>query len=186
MELPVPEPVSLADLEAALPRIQQSPADRGTVDLIVRRPEVDMREVLTRGILSPAAGLEGDSWATRDSSRTADGSPHPEMQLTLMSSRVIALLTRDWALAGDQFFVDLDLSVANLPAGTRLRLGAAIVEVTPEPHTGCAKFAARFGRDALRFINSGTGRALRLRGLNARVVEAGVVNQGDSVHKLSG
>ncbi len=80
--------------------------------------------------------------------------------------------------------VDLDLSVDNLPPGTLLALGSAQIEVTAQPHTGCDKFAARFGREAAKWVNSSTGRPLRLRGLNARVVQPGAIRVGDSVRKL--
>ena len=153
----------------------------------MRRPAEDEREVLTEATLDPVVGLVGDLWPTRGSSRTPDGSAHPGMQLTLMNARAAALIAGDrdrWPLAGDQLYVDLDLSGENLPAGTRLAVGTAIVEVSDQPHTGCAKFAARFGRDALKFVNSTDGRALNLRGINTAIVEAGVVRVGDAIKKL--
>src|SRR5690349_10062509 len=131
---------SMDELVAALGRIRQSPADNGTLDMIVRRPSVDQREVLPEGTLDLASGLVGDNWSAKPSSRTPDKSPHPDMQLNLMNSRVIDLIagTRErWALAGDQLYVDLDLSAENLPPGTRLAIGAAVIEVTNQPHTGC-------------------------------------------------
>jgi MOSC domain-containing protein YiiM len=109
------------------------------------------------------------------------------MQINIMSARVIALVAMDrerWPLAGDQLFVDLDLSAHNLPPGTRLGIGEAVLEVTPLPHTGCAKFMARFGIDAVKFVNSPEGKELRLRGLNARVVQSGSIRAGDPVRKL--
>lgn len=152
--------------------------------LIVRRPKVDAREVIAEGELSLTDGLVGDSWRLRGSSRTADGGPHPNMQLNLMNARVIAAIagpmTR-WPLAGDQLFVDLDLSQDNLPPGTRLSIGEAVIEVTDQPHTGCGKFSARFGLDALKWVNSPEGRALGLRGVNARVVTPGRIRQGDVI-----
>lgn len=175
------------ELEAGLDFIHQSPREAGRLELIVRRPQVDEREILTEAVLTPETGLVGDSWIARGSSRTADGSPHPDMQLTLMNSRVIALLAptkEQWSLAGDQLFVDFDLSADNLPAGTRLAIGAATVEITAQPHTGCQKFAARFGREALVFVNTPDRRALRLRGANARVVQAGKIQTGDVVKKV--
>lgn len=175
------------ELTSGLAEIRRSPADDGTLELIVRRPAESEREVLEEGLLDLEVGLVGDSWHVRGSSRTPDGSANPLAQLTLMNVRTIALLAGDrerWPLAGDQLFVDLDLSIENLPPETRLAVGDAVVEVTAEPHTGCAKFSARFGSDALRFVNSPDGRALRLRGLNARVVEPGTVRPGDSVRKL--
>ena len=135
------------------------------------------------------AGLAGDTWPARASSRTADGSPHPGMQVTMMNSRAALLIAHDVGrrvLAGDQLYADLDLSPANLPPGTRLAVGSAVLEVTDQPHLGCAKFAARFGQDALRFVNSRVGRQLRLRGLNARVVVSGTVRTGDAIVKCAG
>jgi hypothetical protein len=174
-------------LELGLDEILRSPADRGTVELIVRRPAEDEREVLAEGVLDPDEGLVGDMWRTRGSSRTEDGSAHPGMQLTLMNARAVAAVAGDrerWPLAGDQLYVDLDLSLENLPPGTRLALGSAVIEVTDQLHTGCAKFTARFGSDAIRFVNQPPGRELRLRGMYARVVEPGTVRAGDAIRKL--
>lgn len=176
------------ELEAGLPEIQRAPSAEGVVELIVRRPGVGEREVLEEGALDVAEGLVGDNWRVRGSSRTTDGLGHPEMQLNVMSARVVDLVAAGdrerWALAGDQLYVDLDLSEANLPPGTRLALGSAVIEVTHEPHTGCAKFVARFGKDAHRFVNTKTHRHLRLRGLNAKVVEPGTVRAGDAIRKV--
>src|SRR5687768_854696 len=177
---------TLAELEAGLAATQVSPADEGTLELIVRRPAVGKRDVLTLGHLDPLVGLIGDTWNQRGSSRMPDRSPHPDMQINIMNSRAIALIAGDrsrWALAGDQLYVDLDLSAANLPAGTRLAIGAAVVEVTAQPHTGCGKFAERFGGDAVKFVNSPAGRALNLRGVNARVVIGGSIRAGDVVRR---
>jgi len=179
--------LDLSALEAGLPHIGASPADDGTLDLIVRRPHVDGREVLEVGELDIEVGLVGDTWAVRPSSRMPDGTAHPDMQLNVMNSRVVELLAQDpdrWALAGDQLYVDLDLSAANLPTGTQLSLGDAVIEVTDQPHTGCSKFSARFGGDALRFVNSPIGKELRLRGLNARVITPGTIRRGDRVARL--
>ena len=177
---------STAELEAGLIEVRDSPSDSGTVELIVRRPAVDEREVLTEAALDLEAGLEGDTWLVRGSSRTPDGSSHPGMQVTVMNVRAALLVAHEperRVLAGDQLFVDLDLSTGNLPPGTQLALGSAVLEVTDQPHLGCAKFAARFGQDALRFVNSRVGRELRLRGLNARVVVPGTVRAGDTIRK---
>jgi hypothetical protein len=176
------------ELAAGLEDIRRAPADAGTVELIVRRPAEDEREVLAEGRLTAEDGLVGDHWRARGSRSTPDGSADPECQLTLMSARVVNLLAggdrAGWAQAGDQLYVDLDLSVVNLPPGTHLAIGTAVIEVTEPPHTGCAKFSARFGSEALRFVNSAEGRALRMRGLNARVVEPGVVVPGDAVRRV--
>ena len=181
------EHLSIAELDAGLGDVRESPLDGGKVELIVCRPAVDERAVLAEGALDADAGLAGDTWQTRGSTRTADGSPHPGKQLTVMNSRAALLVARDpdrRMQAGDQLYVDLDLSPANLPPGARLALGSAVIEVTDQPHLGCAKFAARFGKDAWRFVNSKVGRELRLRGLNARVVVAGTVRPGDVIRKL--
>ncbi len=173
------------ELAAGLETIRRAPAVAGTVEMIVRRPAQDAREVLETGELTLADGLAGDHWRARGSRSTPDGSADPERQLTLMNARVVDLLAggdrAGWPLAGDQLYVDLDLSEANLPAGTQLTLGSAVVEVTEPPHTGCAKFGARFGSEALRFVSTPEGRALRLRGVHARVVRPGVVRRGDAV-----
>jgi hypothetical protein len=179
--------LTLAELEAGLGEIRHSPKDVGFLELIVRRPAVGEREVLARGELHLVEGLVGDSWHSRGSSRTSDGSSHPEMQLNVMNARVIALvaqLKERWPLAGDQLFIDMDLSVENLPAGAQLALGSAVIEVTPQPHTGCKKFVGRFGLDAMKFVNSTVGRQLNLRGINAKVVQAGLVCVGDVVKKV--
>ncbi|HEX8149891.1 MAG TPA: MOSC domain-containing protein [Pyrinomonadaceae bacterium] len=181
------EHLKAEELEAGLGDILRSPKDEGRLELIVRRPRVDEREVLEEGLLDPAEGLVGDGWKDRGSSRTPDGSPHPDMQLNVMNSRVLALIARErerWKLAGDQLIIDMDLSEENLPAGTRLALGSAVIEVTEQPHTGCKKFVARFGLDAMKFVNSPEGRRLRLRGLNARVVRPGRIRAGDAVGKI--
>ena len=171
-------------LEAGLDIIRAAPRDHGILKLIVRRPQAGAREVLDAGVLDPVEGLIGDNWRTRGSSRTADGSSHPDMQLNVMSARAIALIADEesrWPLAGDQLFVDLDLSAVNLPPGTRLSIGSAVIEVTNQPHTGCDKFVSRFGLDAMKFVNSPTGRELNLRGINARVVTPGRIRAGDRV-----
>jgi hypothetical protein len=175
------------ELEAGLGHVLLSPKDEGVLKLIVRRPAVDEREVLEEGELDLAEGLKGDSWKQRGSSRTPDGSAHPDMQLNVMNSRILDLVAQDrerWRLAGDQLIVDMDLSDENLPAGARLALGSAVIEVTEQPHTGCKKFVSRFGEDAVKFVNSPQGKRLRLRGLNAKVVRPGVVRVGDAVRKI--
>ena len=148
------------------------------------RPEVDKREVLEEAELNQKVGLVGDSWSSR---ATRHWTPHPDTQLTLMNSRAATLVALDrdrWPLAGDQLYVDLDLSVANLPPGTRISLGTAIIEVTEPPHTGCSKFSARFGEDAEKFVNSPVGRELNLRGINARVTQSGRIRVGDIANRV--
>jgi hypothetical protein len=177
----------MTELEAGLEELSRSPADEGVLELIVRRPRPEEREVLAEGELHPLEGLVGDCWRERGSSRTADGSAHPEMQLNVMNSRVIALVARSqerWPLAGDQLYLDLDLSEKNLPPGTRLALGTAVIEVTAQPHTGCKKFVERFGLEAMKFVNSAAGKQLRLRGMNAKVIRGGVIRVGQAARKL--
>lgn len=171
---------TLADLEAGIDTIRAAPQDTGTVTLVVRRPGKERREVLEAGQLDPDRGLVGDAWVRGDHG--------VDDQLTLMNSRVIDLLAGNrerWPLAGDQLYVDFDLSEEALPAGTRLAMGEAVVEVSQVPHTGCAKFAERFGRDGLRFVSTPAGRTLRLRGVYVRVVSAGVVRPGDAIRKMA-
>ncbi len=178
---------STSELEAGLGAVRESPADDGRLELIVRRPAPGEREILTGAALDLVDGLVGDCWTTRGSSRTEDGRAHPGMQVTLMNARAATLIAdgeAERALAGDQLYVDLDLSEANLPAGSRLEVGDAVVEVSDEPHLGCRKFAERFGRDAVRFVNAPAGRALRLRGVNTRVVRPGTVRTGDAVRRI--
>ena len=178
---------SFAELEEGLPEVRRSPVDNGAVRLIVRRPAPDERELVGAADLDTEQGLVGDTWLSRGSKATADGAADRRAQVTLMNARAAALIagpSEDWAAAGDQLYVDLDLGEANLPAGTRLAVGTAVLEVSPTPHTGCAKFSARFGVDAMRIVNAPEGRALRLRGMNATVVTSGSVRLGDPVRKI--
>lgn len=175
-----------AELEAGLDAIRSAPSDEGSLAMIVRRPAVDQREVLQEGKLDPVEGLMGDTWKVRGSTFPADFGPDPETQLNVMNARAIALIAGDpdrWALAGDQLYLDMDLSIENVPPGTRLAIGEAVIEVSEKPHSGCQKFSGRFGMDALRFVNSEVGRQLRLRGLNAWVVAPGTIRRGDAVRK---
>lgn len=178
--------LSTDQLAAGVEGVLAAPADAGTVELVVCRPAVDERQVLDEGTLVVGEGLAGDTYLERGSTRTGDGSAHPEAQLNIMSSRAVDLVAdgdKDrWPLAGDQLFVDLDLTRANLPTGTRLRVGSAVIEVTAKSHTGCAKFAARFGIDAARWVNSSDEH--RYRGICAAVVEGGTVRPGDPITKL--
>jgi MOSC domain-containing protein YiiM len=174
-------------LEAGVADVRSAPKDAGTVELIIRRPDIGERELLDEAELDPVEGLVGDNWRTRGSRSTPDGSAHPDLQLTLMNARATALIARThdrWPLAGDQLYVDFDLSWANLPPGTRLAVGSAVIEITAEPHTGCGKFARRFGVEALKFVNSAVGRELNMRGRNARIVTGGTVRTGDTLRKL--
>jgi MOSC domain len=177
------------ELLAGLDNIRRAPTDEGVLELIVRRQSVDEREVLEQAELNSVQGLIGDSWNRRWSKSTPDGSPNVEMQITIMNSRVAALVAQEkdrWQLAGDQLYLDMDLSAANLPAGVRLAVGSSVIEVTAPPHLGCQKFVARFGMEAMRFVNSPVGKELRLRGIYARVIQPGVIRTGDLARKLEG
>jgi hypothetical protein len=182
-------PSTLEELDARIDHVRSAPSDRGTLEMIVIRPDVGDRVVLDEAHIDRAHGVVGDSWKDRGSSRTADGSSHPDMQLNIISSRVLDLISggrERWPLAGDQLCVDFDLSEANIPPWTKLEIGDAVIEITDQPHTGCGKFSSRYGADALRWVNSKEGTALHLRGVNARVVEPGVIRTGDVVMKLGG
>jgi MOSC domain-containing protein YiiM len=173
--------LSQEELEAGLETIRQSPKDGGELVLIVRRPQSNEREILATGELDPRVGLVGDNWCERAS---ADD---PDTQLNVMNARAAALVAIEpdrRSLAGDQLFIDIDLSDDNLPPGSRLSIGAAVIEVTAVPHTGCKKFTQRFGVDAVKFVNTGTGKELHLRGINARVVQAGTIQAGDVARKV--
>jgi len=181
--------LSMAELEASMAHIRQSPKDNGVLRMIVRRPRENEREVVERGELDLSQGLIGDNWKGRGSKHTPDGSANIHAQLTVMNSRTIELLAQAeerWSLAGDQLYIDMDLSDNNLPPGTRLAIGSAVIEVSAVPHTGCKKFSSRFGVDAMKFVNSEEGKRLHLRGINARVVRGGVICVGDVVEKVNG
>jgi hypothetical protein len=174
------------ELVAGVPEVLRAPRGEGTVELIVCRPEEGERRLLEEAELDLALGLVGDMWHRRPSKRT--GAPNPNAQVTLMNARAADLVAGGdrgrWPLAGDQLFVDLDLTAEALPVGSRLAAGTAVLEVTADPHTGCDKFRARFGSDALRLVNGKEHRHLRLRGVNAKVVEPGVVHRGDAIRVL--
>ena len=179
--------LSLTELEAGMGHIRQAPKDQGILKLIVRRPSVDEREVLTEGELNAEEGLVGDTWKVRVSASSKAGLANINKQITIMNARAIALLAQTeerWPLAGDQLYADLDLSDDNLPPGTQLAIGSAIVQVSPDPHTGCDKFSSRFGLEALKFVNSAEGKRLHLRGINTRVIQAGTIKVGDTIRKL--
>jgi hypothetical protein len=177
---------SISELEAGIDRIIDAPSDSGALSLIVRRPVEGEREVLEVGKLDLIDGLIGDSWRARALAESSSGYPDPGTQLNVMSARAISLIAGDpgrWQLAGDQLYLDFDISEDNLPAGTRLAIGESVIEVSEKPHRGCQKFSQRFGIDALRFVNSEAGRKLRLRGFNARVVAPGTIRRNDPVYK---
>ena len=182
MEIQATKYLSMEELEAGLEYIRQSPKDEGELKLIVRRPQIEEREVLQTGQLDLDEGLVGDTWKTRSS-----GQPEFGRQVTLMNARTIDLLAQEqerWPLAGNQLFVDLDLSVDNLPPGAQLQVGLAVLEVSSLPHTGCNKFSSRFGLEALKFVNSPVGKGLRLRGINTRIVQPGLIQVGDVAKRL--
>lgn len=179
--------LSVTELEAGMDHIRQSPKETGVLKMIVRRPDVDEREVIHEGQLNTLEGLEGDTWKARGSSHTPDGSVNVNAQITVMNARTVALLAQEeerWPLAGDQLYIDMDLSDDNIPPGTRLGIGTAIIEVSAQPHSGCKKFSSRFGVEAMKFVNSPEGKRLHLRGINTRVVQAGTIRVGDTVKKI--
>jgi hypothetical protein len=183
----VPYHRRFADIERIATELGSSPTDDGIVEMIVCRPATDERQVLEEGVLDTRHGLRGDSWETRLTSGPY-GRPDPLRQITVMNSRVLASIAghRDrWQLAGDQLIVDLDLSIDSLPPGTQLQIGDAVAEVTEPPHTGCAKFAGRFGAEALAWANGHAGRQQRRRGMHVRVLESGTVRPGDTIRKLA-
>ena len=186
---PMSEPAgeTMERLQAGLDRVLRAPADDGRIELIVARPAEEERVLLERASFEPGRGLTADTWSVRPTRKT--GAPNPDAEVTLMSSRAAALVAgsaepESWAPAGDQLYADLDIGVANLPAGSRLAVGSAVLEVTAEPHLGCGKFIRRYGTDAMKLVNSERGRELRLRGVNLRVVEAGEAAVGDRIRRL--
>jgi hypothetical protein len=179
--------LTMTELESGLEALGASPQDKGTLEMIVCRPNVDERRALEQAELSLAEGMVGDNWRARGSKSTEDGSANPEAQITLMNSRAIQVFAGErsqWPLAGDQLFVDLDLSIDNLPPGQRIAIGTAILEISVTPHTGCAKFTERFGSDAIRLVNSPEGKQQRRRGVNARIIQPGTIHVGDVVSKI--
>lgn len=179
--------LSMRELEAGMDYLRQAPKDNGVLIMVVRRPAVDEREVLREGELNLLDGLVGDTWKDRVSRHSTDGLANINAQITVMNARAIELLAQSeerWALAGDQLYIDFDLSDDNLPAGTRLAIGSAIIEVSAEPHTGCKKFSSRFGVEAMKFVNSLEGKRLHLRGINTKVIQGGTIRVGDVVSKV--
>jgi hypothetical protein len=186
MEL-IAKHVTMQELEAAMDHLRQAPKDNGVVQLIVSRPGVDRRAVLDEAEFDPVKGLIGDNWFVRGSGKTPDGSAHPEMQINIMNSRVTALVAQEkerWPLAGDQLYIDMDLGRENLPPGSHLAIGSVVLEVSPLPHTGCRKFVARFGVEAMEFVNSPVGKQLCLRGINAKIIQGGIVKVGQTAKKI--
>lgn len=178
----------MSELRALAEQVRRSPGDEGTLRLIVARPAEDERIVLNEAELSVEDGLVGDNWGDRPSSRSDDGGPHPNMQLNIINSRFAEGISRDdrgrQVLAGDQLHIDFDLSEANIPPWTKLAMGDAVIEITDQPHTGCAKFVQRFGLEAQKFTRTSVGQDLHLRGVNARVHTPGTIRQGDVIRKL--
>jgi MOSC domain-containing protein YiiM len=178
---------TFAELQAGLPDIMASPKDNGVLRAIVVRPGKGTRKDVEASEISLDGGVAGDAWAKGCWKETEDGRPHPDVQICIMNARCIGLIAGErsnWPPAGDNFFIDLDLTRENLPVGQRLAIGSAVIEVTSEPHTGCANFVKRYGRDATKFVNTGDGRKLRLRGIYARVVQDGRASVGDAVKKV--
>lgn len=179
--------LSMQELEAGMEHIRQSPKEEGVVKMIVRRPVVDERENVKEAEITVEEGLVGDNWKARGSDHSADGSANKEAQLTIMNARCVSLVAQSeerWTLAGDQLYADFDLSDENIPPGTQLMIGTAVVEVSALPHSGCKKFSARFGVEAMKFVNSDEGKKLHLRGINTRVVRSGTVRVGDRIRKV--
>ena len=179
--------LNMEELNAGLEEIRQAPTDGGSLQMISRRPEIEERELVQEGQLDVTEGLVGDNWKTRGSKQDPPREANPKTQLTLMNSRVADLVAGSeerWPLAGDQLFVDLNLGLDNLPAGTRLSVGSAVIEVSAEPHTGCKKFVERYGMDAMTFVNTEEGKQMCLRGINTKIVESGAIRVGDTVSKV--
>lgn len=181
--------LSMTELEAGLDDIRQAPKDNGRLKMIVCRPDVEEREVLHESRLDLLEGLAGDNWKVRGSRHAPDGSANLYAQITVVNARAIALLAQReerWALAGDQLYIDFDLSEDNIPPGTQLAIGSAILEVSAQPHSGCKKFSDRFGVEAMKFVNSPEGKRLHLRGINTKIIQPGVIRVGDTVRKIDG
>ena len=180
--------VALAEIETRLNWVLASPNDSGHVTTLVVRPAVNQREMPGKAMFSPQLGVACDNWSTSCWKKLPDGKSDPEVQVAIMNARMIEVLTKDntlWPLAGDQLFVDFDLSVANLKTGDQLQVGAAVLEITAESHQGCNKFKQRFGENALAFVNSTLGDAHRLRGVYAKIISAGEVCVDDTMTKIN-
>lgn len=178
---------TLEALRHAHHALEPSPTDGGPLQAIVIRPTSETRNTVSTAFLSPDHGVLGDHWASGCWKSLTDGRPHPDVQVALMNSRIIQLIAgapKRWPLAGDNLFVDFDLGQDRLPVGQQLQLGEVRMEITAEPHLGCGKFARRFGRDALQFVNSAEGKRLRLRGVYARILQEGRVAVGDLLQRI--
>lgn len=179
--------VTAEQFDLSIDEVLAAPRLAGTIELVVARPATGERLILGEAELVPGRGLVGDNYVERGDGKTPDGRADPLSELNIMSVRALRAVAgpdpEQWQRAGDQLIVDLDLSVDNLPAGTRLQVGTAVIEVTTKPHNGCAKFSQRFGVDAVRWVNS--RKDLRLRGLCAVVVEPGTVTPGAPIAKLA-
>jgi MOSC domain-containing protein YiiM len=172
---------SLAELDAGFHALTTlPPTDSGRVALIVRRRQDGVRETPSRVQLSPEEGVPGDGWSRRPPR-------DPDAQLAVMRRDVAELIANGQPLTlfGDNLFVELDLSAANLPVGSRLRLGEAEAVVTAKPHNGCRKFNGRFGQDALRFVQQRPTRDQNFRGIYWKTIASGEVAVGDPIQVIS-
>jgi hypothetical protein len=184
----MPKHLSRAELQAALPQILDAPKDEGVIDGIIIRPAIEQRQELQSCSMSLEGGMKDDHWALGCWKSTDDGAPHPDVQICMMMSSCIGLIAQErdnWAVAGDNLFIDMDLTPGNMPPGTRISMGSVILEISDTPHNGCAKFIKRYGKDACVFVNTGDGDKYRLRGIYGRVVQDGTVSVGDKVTKLN-
>jgi len=174
--------VTTDEINSNLSFILSSPKDVGKIESIIVRRRKNERELRKEVFLSPEKGVEGDRWYD-----LSKGKPDPRRQLTIINSRLIKLLAQSverMQLAGDNLIIDLDISDANLPVGQRLTIGKVMVEITDVPHTGCSRFAERYGNDAVEFINAPERSSLRLRGVYAKFLNSGLIHVGDIIKKI--
>ena len=185
---PIVSPLSLDHLKTFMPHILDAPKDDVALDLVVVRPDRDIRELPKRARVTAKDGVVGDHWITGSGLRNDDGTGLVDAQICMMMSRVIEAIAssqENWPPAGDNLFLDMDLTPSNMPPGTRFSIGTAEFVVTPQPHNGCQKFIDRYGRDACLFVNTGEGRNLRLRGIYSRVTRDGEISPGDRLRKIN-